>query len=141
MKAALQRLLAMEPVAVQGVVRLAFVLLATVGVTVSDEITGQVLAAIAAAYALLEAVTTLWARSKSRAAATSTPNSSVVAVIEPDGTTVAGPASPLPDGTPVTPGLTDHDTLHLARVHDDLPPDDPGRPVIESVLDQARHLA
>lgn len=125
----------MEPVAVQGVVRLAFVLLATLGVTVSDEVSGQVLAAIAAAYALLEAATTLWARSKA------TPDAKVVAVVEPNGTTVAGPASPLPDGTPVTPGLTDHDTLHLARVHDDLPPDDPGRPVIESVLDQARHLS
>lgn len=89
----IRRLLAMEPVAVQGVVRLAFVLLATVGVTVSDEISGQVLAAIAAAYALLEAVTTLWARSKA------TPDAKVVAVVEPDGTTVAGPASPLPDGT------------------------------------------
>lgn len=39
------------------------------------------------------------------------------------------------------PGLTDHDTLHLARVHDTLPEDDPGRRVIESVLEQARHLA
>lgn len=131
----LRRLLAMEPVAVQGVVRLAFVLLATVGVAVSDEITGQVLAAIAAAYALLEAVTTLWARSKA------TPDAKVVAVMEPDGTTVAGPASPLPDGTVVNPGLTDHDTLHLARVHDDLPDGDPGRPVIASVLEQARGLA
>lgn len=135
MRAALRRLLAMEPVAVQGVVRLAFVLLATLGVTVSDEVSGQVLAAIAAVYALLDAATTLWARSKA------TPDAKVVAVVEPDGTTVAGPASPLPDGTPVTPGLTDHDTLHLARVHDDLPTDDPGRPVIEAVLEQARHLA
>lgn len=135
MRAVIGRLLAMEPVAVQGVVRLAFVLLATVGVTVSDEVSGQVLAFIAAAYALVEAASTLWARSKVR------PDATVVAVVDEDGATVAGPASPLPDGTPVTPGLTDHDTLHLARVHDDLPTDDPGRPVIESVLDQARHLS
>lgn len=67
--------------------------------------------------------------------------SPVVAVVAPDGTTVAGPASPLPDGTPVTPGLTDHETLHLARVHDDLPEGDAARPVIESVLYQARHMS
>ena len=134
MRAALLRILAMEPVAVQGVVRLAFVLLATLGVTVSDEVSGQVLAAIAAAYALLEAATTLWARSKA------TPDAKVVAVVEPDGTTVAGPASPLPDGTPVTPGLTDHDALHLARAHDVLPDGDPAREVIDGVLEQAHRL-
>lgn len=60
----IKRILALEPVAVQGVLRLLFVLLATVGVTVSDEISGQALAFVAAAYALVEAVTTAWTRSK-----------------------------------------------------------------------------
>lgn len=135
MKAAIRRVLAMEPVAVQGVVRLAFVLLAAVGVTVSDELSGQVLAAIAAAYALIEAATTLWARSKVR------PDATVVAVVEPDGTTVAGPASPLPDGTIVNPGLTeaDKDSLTLAALS--LPPEHPALPVIGDVIKQSHHLS
>lgn len=52
----IKRILALEPVAVQGVVRLLFVLLATVGVTVSDEVSGQALAFVAAAYALVPTV-------------------------------------------------------------------------------------
>lgn len=90
----IKRILALEPVAVQGVVRLLFVLLATVGVTVSDEVSGQALAFIAAAYALLEAVTTLWARSKA------TPTVTVVEKIDSAGDKVAGPANEtLPEGT------------------------------------------
>lgn len=67
--------------------------------------------------------------------------SPVVAVLSASGVPVAGPASPLPDGTPVTPGLTHHEALHLARVHDDLPRNDPGRAALESTLAQARRLA
>lgn len=66
------------------------------------------------------------------------PEADVVAVIADDGTTVAGPASPLPDGTPVTAGLTDHERIALAHVHDDLPHGDPGRDAIASVLEQSR---
>lgn len=59
-----RRLLDLEPVAVQGVARAVFVLAAAVGIGISDHVQGQVLAAIAAIYALVEAVTTAWARSK-----------------------------------------------------------------------------
>lgn len=69
------------------------------------------------------------------------PEADVVAVLRPDGTTVAGPASPLPDGTPVVPGLTTRERLVLADAHDALPDDHEARDVIDGVLTQARHLA
>jgi len=67
--------------------------------------------------------------------------SPVVAVLSASGVPVAGPASDQPDGTPVVAGLTDHERVALARAHNTLPVDDPGRDAIASVLDQARHLA
>lgn len=60
----IRRILALEPVAVQGVIRLLFVLLATAGLVIPEDVSGQILAGVAAAYALVEAATTLWARSK-----------------------------------------------------------------------------
>ena len=66
--------------------------------------------------------------------------SSVVAVVTPSGETVAGPASPLPDGTPVTPGLTDAERTDLESLRDILDPGDPGRDALDGVLEQARHL-
>lgn len=130
----LRDLIAREPVVVRTVIGLVVAGALVWGVDLTDlgeriAQTVEIVAAIVAALGLA------WARQGAFAA------KDVVAVVESDGTTVAGPASPLPDGTPVTPGLTDHDTLHLARVHDDLPDGDPGRPVIESVLEQSRHLA
>ena len=66
--------------------------------------------------------------------------SSVVAVVTPSGQTVAGPASHLPDGTPVTPGLTDSERTDLESLRDILDPGDPGRDALDGVLEQARHL-
>lgn len=130
----LRDLIAREPVVVRTVIGLVVAGALVWGVDLSDvgervAQTVEIVAAIVAALGLA------WARQGA------TPSRDVVAVVEQDGTTVAGPASPLPDGTPVTPGLTDHEALHLARVHDDLPPDDPARPAIESTLAQARRLA
>lgn len=59
-----RRLLDLEPVAVQGIARAAFVLAAAIGIGISEDVQTQVLAVIAAAYALVETVTTVWARSK-----------------------------------------------------------------------------
>lgn len=64
MRELLRRIVALEPVAVQAVARAVFVLAAAIGLGVSAEVQGRVLAVIAALYALIEAVTTLWARSK-----------------------------------------------------------------------------
>lgn len=64
MKELLRRIVALEPVAVQAVARAVFVLAAAIGLGVSAEVQGRVLAVIAALYALIEAVTTLWARSR-----------------------------------------------------------------------------
>lgn len=64
----------------------------------------------------------------------------VIAVVGPDGTTVAGPASPLPDGTPVSPGLTESERDALVEARYYLPAGGSGREAIESVLVQARHL-
>lgn len=137
MRAALLRLrelIAHEPVVVRSLIGLIVAGALVWGVDIADlgERIAQTVEIVAAIVALLGLT---WARQGAFAA------KEVVAVVEPDGTTVAGPASPLPDGTPVTPGLTDHEALHLARVHDDLPPDDPARPAIESTLAQARRLA
>lgn len=111
-------LIAREPVVVRTVIGLVVAAALVWGVDLTDvgeriAQTVEIVAAIVAALGLA------WARQGA------TPSRDVVAVVEPDGTTVAGPASPLPDGTPVMPGLTDHEALHLARVHDDLPSDDP----------------
>lgn len=48
----------------QGVARAALVLAGTLGLTISDDVSGQVLAAIAATYALVEVTSTLWARAR-----------------------------------------------------------------------------
>ena len=61
----------------------------------------------------------------------------VIAVVADDGTTVAGPASPLPDGTPVTPGLTDAERDALTATTWLIPEGHPGRDAIASVLAQA----
>lgn len=127
----LKRLLALEPVAVQGVVRLAFVLLASLGVTISDATSGQVLAAIAAAYALVEAATTLWARSKS------TPTVLVDQVKTPDGAVVAGPASWRATGTPVPDPITYGEHEDLTALRDTLPSDVRGRHALTRLLDEA----
>lgn len=60
----LRKLLDLEPVAVQGVARAVFVLAAALGLGIAEDVQTQVLAVIAAAYALVETVTTVWARSK-----------------------------------------------------------------------------
>ncbi|MEV7973315.1 hypothetical protein [Cellulomonas sp. NPDC089187] len=60
----LRRVLALEPVAVQAVLRAVFVLAAAVGLTVSQEVQSRMLAVVAAVYALVEAATTAWARSR-----------------------------------------------------------------------------
>lgn len=88
----IKRILSLEPVAVQGVVRALFVLLGIVGLSVPEHVSTAVLSAIVAAYAVVEAATTLWARSQV------TPAAKVVQSVDPDGQTVAGPASPLPTG-------------------------------------------
>jgi len=89
----IKRILSLEPLAVQGVVRTLFVFLGIVGLSVPENISAAVLSAIVAAYAVVEAATTLWARSQV------TPDFKVVQSVDADGVTVAGPASPLPDGT------------------------------------------
>lgn len=65
----------------------------------------------------------------------------VVAVVAPDGTTVAGPASRRADGTPLTFGLTDerYDALVEARYR--LPEGDAGKEAIAEELVEVRHLA
>lgn len=64
----------------------------------------------------------------------------VVAVVAPDGTTVAGPASPRPDGTPLSFGLTEDRRDALVEARYRLPAGDAGREAIAEVLVQARHL-
>lgn len=61
-KAALKRVAKLEPVAVQSVVRAVFVLAATVGVAIPDEVQTKALGAVVALYALLEVAGALWAR-------------------------------------------------------------------------------
>lgn len=90
-----RRILSLEPVAVQAVARALFVLAGTLGLTISDDLSGRVLAAIAAFYALVEVTTTLWARSRV------VPQDKVVQTVEPTGEILAGPASPAPTGTVV----------------------------------------
>ncbi len=90
-----RRLLSLEPVAVQAVVRAVFVLAGTLGLTIPDEVSGKALAAVAAFYALVEVATTLWARSRV------TPQDKVVQSVEPNGEILAGPASPVTTGTVV----------------------------------------
>lgn len=90
----IKRLLSLEPVAVQAVIRAVFVLAGTVGLTVSDDLSGRVLAAVAAVYALIEIATTVWARSKV------TPQDKVVTSFRAeDGALIAGPASTSPTGS------------------------------------------
>lgn len=60
----IRKVLDLEPVAVQGIARAVFVLAAALGLGIAEDVQGQVLAIIAAAYALVETVTTVWARSK-----------------------------------------------------------------------------
>lgn len=88
----IKRVLAMEPVAVQAVARSLFVFLGIVGLSVPENVSSAVLAAIVAAYAVVEAATTLWARSQVR------PEATVDRYKTEDGLTVAGPASDLPTG-------------------------------------------
>lgn len=95
MKQWIDKILSLEPVAVQAVIRAVFVLAGTIGLTVSDDLSGRVLAAVAAFYGLVELVTTLWARSKV------TPQDKVVTTVAEDGALIAGPASPSPTGAVV----------------------------------------
>lgn len=124
----IRRLLALEPVAVANVVRSFFLLLAAAGLVVPEEISTAVLATIAATYALIEVATAAWARARV------TPDAKVVQVVDSSGVTVAGPASPLPDGTPVEQALTSTERLSLAQLHDALEEGDPGRDALERVL-------
>ena len=52
----------------------------------------------------------------------------------------AGPASPRPDGTPLTFGLTEDRRDALVEARYRLPAGDAGREAIAEVLVQARHL-
>jgi len=126
-------LIAREPVVVRTVIGLVVAGALVWGVDLSD-VGERVAQTVEIVAAIVAALGIAWGRQGSA------PMRDVVEVIAKDGTVVAGPASRLADGTPIA-GMSDHDTLHLARVHDTLPEDDPGRPVIESVLDQARHLS
>ena len=130
----LRDLIAREPV----VVRSAIGLLVSLGLVWGVDLAGigeRLAQTVDIVAALVVLVSLAWAR------AGATPAKTVVAVVQPDGVTVAGPASPLPDGTPVTPALTDAEFTDLEAVRDLLFPGDPGRDALTSVLEQARHLA
>ena len=134
MKAALVRLrdlIAREPVVVRSAIGLLVALGLIWGVNLADvgERIAQTVELIGALVSLLGVA---WARQGA------TPSKDVVAVVEPDGTTVAGPASPLPDGTPVMPGLTNGERDALTATAWLVPEGHPGREPIVSVLDQAR---
>lgn len=129
----LRELVAHEPVVVRSLIGLVVAGALVWGVDIADlgERIAQTVEIVAAIVALLGLT---WARQGAVAA------KEVVAVVEPDGTTVAGPASPLPDGTPVTPGLTDGERDALTATAWLVPEGHPGRDAIASFLDQARHL-
>lgn len=92
-----RRVLALEPVQVQAAVRavlaLAAILLGGFGLAVPEGVEAWAVAAVAAFYVVVEAVTTMLTRRKV------TPDAKVAVVVQPDGTVEAGPASPLPTGT------------------------------------------
>ncbi|WP_263119290.1 hypothetical protein [Cellulomonas sp. RIT-PI-Y] len=96
-----RRVLTLEPVAVQAAVRAVVLLvgavLAVFGLDLPDNIEPWLLGVVAAFYVAVEAITTMLARSKA------TPAATVVQTVEPDGTVVAGPASPLPTGAVIEP--------------------------------------
>ncbi len=130
----LRDLIAREPV----VVRSAIGLLVSLGLVWGVDLAGigeRLAQTVDIVAALIVLVSLAWARAGAFAAKT------VVAVVTPEGETIAGPASPLPNGTPVTPALTDAEFTDLEAVRDLLFPGDPGRDVLTSVLEQARHLA
>lgn len=130
----LRDLIAREPV----VVRSAIGLFVSLGLIWGVDLAGigeQLAQTVDIIAALVVLVSLAWAR------AGATPAHAVVAVVDPDGVTVAGPASPLPDGTPVTPALTNEEFAHLEGVRDLLFTGAPGRDALTSVLEQARHLA
>src|SRR4051812_40454457 len=86
-----KKILAMEPIAVQGVLRAVFVLIAAAGLTIPENFEVRTLAVVAAFYALVELVTTLWARTRV------TPTAAVVERVKDD-LVVAGPANEIPTG-------------------------------------------
>lgn len=94
-----KRVLALEPVVVLTVIRAVLVLagavLAGFGLAVPETFEPWLVGVVVAFYAVVEAVTAAVARARA------TPNARVVQSVEPDGTVVAGPASPLPTGTVV----------------------------------------
>lgn len=100
-----KKLLKLEPVAVQAVIRAVFVfatvLLGGFGIAVPEGLEPWVLAVVLAAYAVLEAITTLLARLRA------TPNAKVVQEVTEDGRVLAGEASPMPTGTLLTYVETD----------------------------------
>lgn len=85
---AVKRFLRLEPTVVQAVVRALFVLLGSVGLVVTDTVEGQVMVAIAAFYALVDAVTTAINRARV------TPTEGVVEKADGD-RVIAGPANDL----------------------------------------------
>lgn len=137
MRAALVRvrdLIAREPVVVRTVIGLVVAGALVWGVDIADlgERVAQTVEIIAA---IVAALGIAWGRQGSA------PMRDVVAIVAPDGTTVAGPASPRPDGTPLTFGLTDERRDALVEARYRLPAGDAGREAISQVLVEARHLA
>lgn len=102
-----RRLLALEPAVVKGVVA-ALVLLAGVwGIDLAD-LGVQVEQTVTIIWGtLVPLLTSAWIRTSV------TPSARVVEVVTPSGAVVAGPASPLRDGTPVRVQTTDVHILPL----------------------------
>lgn len=135
-----KQILALEPVAVQAAVRAVLLLVAAVlagfGLNLPDTIEPWLLGVVGAFYVAVEAVTTMLARRRA------TPTARVVQVVEPDGTVVAGPASPLADGTPLTPADVEAavlDGLDTAQQAGEL--DDPDAGLIDAGARVTRSLA
>lgn len=92
-----KKLLKLEPVVVTTVVRAFFVFLGTLltyfNVTLPEGLEAWVVAVVLAAYALIETITALVARARA------VPTVKVVQEVTPDGTILAGEASPAPTGS------------------------------------------
>lgn len=92
----LARLLTLEPAVVRAVIGGVVLVLAVWGVDAAD-LGERVETTVLTALGLVPVLVGWWTRSAV------TPNAKVVEEVQPDGTVVAGEASPLPTGTEVPP--------------------------------------
>lgn len=91
-----QRIKTFEPALLRAVLAAAVVVATAIGLDISD-VTGRVDVAWTAIFGVLPLLQGWWTRSAV------TPAAAVVEEVRPNGVVVAGPASPLPTGTPVNP--------------------------------------